>query len=130
MRRLPLIPTTRTSRGPDELELGRQLDLPADGVAAVREGQLPVQAPVATVDRRAQLERGPLVAERVPGRRPIATRGCDGRLIPRTTSSPVTIALPSSRSSISVERKHERRVRVRLEEVVAANDVSRNSVDR
>src|SRR6478672_3237344 len=107
----------RTSRGSDELQLGRQLDLPADGVAAVREGQLPVEAPVATVDRRAQLERGPLAAERIPGRRSIATHRCDGSAdtaddeIARDERAAVVAKLDLGRA------EHQRRVLVRLEEV-------------
>src|SRR5262249_40445623 len=50
LRRLPLIPRTRISGRPDELELGAQVALPPHGVAAIGKGQLPPHAPVAPVD--------------------------------------------------------------------------------
>src|SRR5262249_55469523 len=76
-RRLPLIPRRRISRGANELELGAQVDLPADGVPAVRKRELPVQVPIATIDRCAELQRRLLRAERVSRRTPIASVGGD-----------------------------------------------------
>ena len=46
------MPTTRMSGRPDELQLGGQLDHPAEGVAAVGKRQLPGQLPLAAVDGR------------------------------------------------------------------------------
>jgi hypothetical protein len=53
----------------DQRQVGAQLDLPADGVAAAGERHLPVDAPLSAVDRRRQLERRSLRTDEGRARR-------------------------------------------------------------
>src|SRR5438067_12417116 len=70
-RRLPAHPSTRTLVLLDELQPHVELDLPAEDVVAVGQRHLPVEPPVAAVDRGRELDRCTTGPVGVDDRRPI-----------------------------------------------------------
>src|SRR5262245_44740304 len=113
----------RISGGSYELQVGGQLDVPADGVAAVGERELKAQAPYAPIDVRTEVERSTLGPEWVTCRRSIAAFGCEraGDAADRQLALDAGGAVGAGFDRCRAER--ESRVLACLEEVVAVQDV-------
>src|SRR5262245_35227953 len=109
----------RISGGSYELPVGGQLDVPADGVAAIGERELKAQAPSAPIDVRAEVERSALGPEWVTCRCSIAAFGGErvGDAADRQAALEAGGAVVAEIDVCRVER--ESRVPACLEEVVA-----------
>ena len=90
--------------GLEQREVDLERDVVAEGVAAVRELHLPLEAEVAPVDDGCDLDAGPQAAAgRGDGLTQVPAAAI-GRVLPAIVSSPSRRAVPSSESSTFVDR--------------------------